>query len=47
MTEKQVDEILREIYSFLLSEGIISEADWQKAIEPRIKAAAERIAGLN
>ena len=47
MTEKQVDAILREIYDFLLNKGIIATAEFTSVIEPRIKAAAKRIASLN
>ena len=36
--------LLREIYGFLLSKGIINSTEWSEEIEARIKAAAERIA---
>jgi hypothetical protein len=47
MTAKQVDEILREIYDFLLNKGIIGKAEWTNVVEPRIKAAAKKIASSN
>ena len=47
MTEKQVDEILREIYDFLLNKGIITTTEFMKVVEPRIHAAAKRIASSN
>jgi hypothetical protein len=47
MTERQVNEILREIYDFLLNKGIITATEFTKVVEPRIKAAAKRIASSN
>ena len=47
MNEKQIDAILREIYGYLMNQGIVPKADWGTVIEPMIEAAAERIARLS
>ncbi len=47
MTEKQIEEILREIYGYLKGKSYISDTEWTNVIEPRIKAAAKRIAALS
>ena len=44
MTEDQVREILREVYSYLKRKGMISDSEWVDEVEPRIEAAAKRIA---
>ena len=46
LNEQQISEILREVYGFLQNKGIVDQAEWQHEVEPRIKAAARRIAEM-
>ncbi len=46
MNERQIDALLREIFGFLKNKLFISDEEWRKQIEPRIKEAAKRISGI-
>ena len=47
MSEEQVEAILREVYSFLMLKGLVTDEDWRELIEPRIRNAKKRIAKLS